>query len=161
MSAPIIIDRRLNPSRKNLVNRRRFMERFRSRIRDAAREQIGKRGITDGGDQEVSISGDGIDEPRFAHGNDSGEWDHVIPGNQDYVSGDTIDKPKGGQGQGRGRTGSRGETGEDEFTFLLSYDEYLDLIFDDLELPDLIKSSEKSISRTRSWCWCGSSTSIA
>lgn len=45
---------------------------------------------------------------------------------------------------GRGTKGGKGSKGSDEFSFFLSYDEYLDLIFDDLELPNLIKASEKT-----------------
>lgn len=144
MPLPIIIDRRKNPSKKNLSNRQRFMERFRGQIKDAARKHIGDRSISDSGDQEISIDGRSTDEPRFNHRQDSGDWDYVLPGNKDYLPGDQIDKPQQ-QGGGRGTEGSKGGVGEDEFRFLLSYDEYLDLIFDDLELPDLIKSSEKSI----------------
>lgn len=141
---PIIIDRRKNPGKKNLSNRQRFIERFKDRIRDAARKHIGDRSISDGGDQEISIPGTGIDEPRFGHRQDSGDWDYVLPGNREYMTGDTIDKPQKQGGGGRGEQGGRG-SGEDEFTFYLSYDEFLDLIFDDLELPDLIKDSEKTI----------------
>jgi uncharacterized sporulation protein YeaH/YhbH (DUF444 family) len=142
---PIIIDRRKNPGKKNLSNRQRFLDRFKKQIREAARKHIGKRSISDTGDQEVIISGQGTDEPRFGHKQDSGDWDYVLPGNKDYVPGDHIGKPKGGDGGGRGTKGSREGGGEDEFQFLLSYDEYLDLIFEDLELPDLIRKSEKQM----------------
>ena len=141
---PILIDRRKNPSKKNLSNRQRFIERFKGQIRDAARKHIGDRSITDNGDQEISIPGTGTDEPRFSHRQDSGEWDYVLPGNRDYIPGDTIDKPQSGNGGGRGNQGGKGK-GDDDFQFVLSYDEYLDIIFDDLELPDLIKASEKTI----------------
>jgi uncharacterized sporulation protein YeaH/YhbH (DUF444 family) len=142
---PIIIDRRKNPGKKNLSNRQRFIDRFKGQIRDAAKKSIGDRSITDSGDQEITIPGTGTDEPRFTHRQDGGEWDYILPGNRDYVPGDTIDKPQGGAGGGRGTEGSRGNIGEDEFQFVLSYDEYLDIIFDDLELPDLVKASEKVI----------------
>lgn len=143
--SPIIIDRRKNPSKKNLSNRQRFIERFKSRIRDAARKHIKDRKILDEGDQEISISGKGIDEPRFTHRKDSGDWDYVLPGNREYLPGDTIDKPQQGGGNGKGTQGGKDSKGEDDLTFVLSYDEYLDIIFDDLELPDLVKSSEKQI----------------
>jgi uncharacterized sporulation protein YeaH/YhbH (DUF444 family) len=142
---PIIIDRRKNPGKKNLSNRQRFIDRFKGQIRDAARKHLGNRSITNDGDQEISIPGSGTDEPRFSHRQNDGEWDYVLPGNREYLPGDTIDKPQGGNGSGRGKEGSKGGIGEDDFQFVLSYDEYLDIIFDDLELPDLIKSSEKVI----------------
>jgi len=138
---PIVIDRRKNPSKKNLSNRQRFLERFRTKIRDSARKSIGDRSIKDDGDQEITVPAD-TDEPHFNHRQDSGDWDYVLPGNQDYQPGDTIDKPKKKSSKGRGSEGSEGgERLEDEFTFFLNYDEYLNIIFDDLELPDLIKAS--------------------
>ena len=144
MVGPNIVDRRLNPPDKSLGNRRRFLDRFRERIKDAARKQISDRGITDSGNQEITIGSDGIEEPHFTQDPKAGDWDYVLPGNRDYLPGDSIAKPKSGSG-GRGRSGGKGQSGEDEFQFLLSYDEYLDLIFDDLMLPDLIKKSEKTL----------------
>ena len=134
---PIVIDRRSNPSKKNLSNRQRFIERFKGKIAESARKSLGKRSITDSGDQNISIPTD-TDEPRFNHRNDSGDWDYVLPGNDEYLPGDTIDKPRGGSGGGRGKTGSDSSDGlQDEFEFYLNYEEYLNIIFDDLELPDL------------------------
>jgi len=142
---PIVIDRRNNPSKKNLSNRQRFIDRFKGKIAESARKSLGKRSITDSGDQNISIPTD-TDEPRFNHRNDSGDWDYVLPGNDEYLPGDTIDKPRSGSGSGRGKTGSDSSDGlQDEFEFYLNYEEYLNIIFDDLELPDLIKRSEKLI----------------
>ena len=100
MSPPIIIDRRKNPGKKNLSNRQRFIDRFRDKVKEAARKHIGDRRITDGGDQEISISGRGTDEPEFVYSRDDGDWDYVVPGNREYVPGDTIDKPSGGSTTG-------------------------------------------------------------
>lgn len=142
---PIVIDRRSNPGKKNLSNRQRFIERFKGKITESAKKSLGKRSISDSGDQEISIPTD-TDEPRFNHRNDSGDWDYVLPGNEEYIPGDTIEKPQGGGGGGRGRSGSQGgDPVEDEFTFYLNYEEYLSIIFDDLELPELIKKSEHLI----------------
>jgi hypothetical protein len=146
MSLPTIIDRRKNPSQKSLSNRQRFIERFRDQIKDSAKRSIKGRSISDSGDQEVSIDDtSGIDEPHFRSNPDSGERDIVLPGNDGHLPGDSIKKPQSGDGGGSGKNGAKKAEGEDEFTFLLSYDEYLDMIFDDLELPDLIKISDAFI----------------
>lgn len=145
MNPPIIIDRRKNPKQKSLSNRQRFLERFRGKIKDAARKHVNNRSIKSNSGQDVNISDTGIDEPRFTHNTGNGDWEYVLPGNEDYVPGDHIPKPQGGSGGAGGKQGGKGSVGEDEFSFYLSYDEYLDLIFDDLELPDLIKASEKTI----------------
>ena len=145
MNPPIIIDRRKNPKQKSLGNRQRFLDRFRGKIKDAAKKHINSRSIGDGGSQEVNIGDGGIDEPRFTHNTGNGDWEYVLPGNEEYLPGDHIQKPQGGGGNGSGKEGGKGNIGDDDFSFYLSYDEYLNLIFDDLELPDLIKASEKVI----------------
>ena len=64
--------------------------------------------------------------------------DYVLPGNKDYVEGETIPRPPG-SGGGGGSTGQSGRGGEDEFRFALSHEEFVDLFLEDLELPDLAK----------------------
>jgi uncharacterized protein len=136
-----ITDRRLNPSGKNLTNRQRFLERVKHSVRDAANKQIKGRKIQDHSDTEVSISADGIEEPAFVYDGKQGVWDVVLPGNRDYIVGDTIPKPNGGGG--RGTTGSPDGSGEDDFRFYISYEEFVNAILEDLSLPDMIKASEK------------------
>lgn len=140
----IIIDRRKNPKAKNLSNRQRFVERAQRAIRESAKKALGKKSITDYSDVDVNISTDGISEPHFRHDPSEGHYDYVLPGNQEYIVGDKIKKPQKQGGKGKGKGGNGGEGGEDDFEFALSYDEYLDIIFDDLELPDLIKKTEKN-----------------
>ncbi len=140
---PQFIDRRLNPRDKSLGNRMRFLKRTRARIKEAVDKAVRERTIGDaakGG--SVSIPTDGINEPMFHDADSGGDRSRVLPGNKEFVSGDRLDKPKGGQG-GRGRQGAQDGDGEDAFTFALSEEEFLDLLFEDLELPDLIKASLK------------------
>jgi uncharacterized sporulation protein YeaH/YhbH (DUF444 family) len=87
----------------------------------------------------------GSTNPNSRQDRGFGEYDYVMPGNRDFVPGDTIDKPPSGDGMGRGGA-SLGES-EDEFGFAISYDEYLNVIFEGLELPDMVKESEKSVVR--------------
>jgi hypothetical protein len=136
-----ITDRRLNPSGKNLTNRQRFLERVKQSVRDAANRQIKGRSIQDQSDAEVSISRDGIEEPQFHYDSKKGVWDVVLPGNRDYVVGDTIPKPQ--EGGGGGTEGSPDGEGEDDFRFYISYEEFVNAILEDLSLPDMVKSSEK------------------
>ncbi len=132
-----IIDRRLNPGGKSLANRQRFLRRAKAQIQRAVRQTAGDRDITDlerGG--EVSIPADGVREPGFRRSGEGGVHDHILPGNKRFVEGDTVDRPPGGGGSAAG--GDNGE-GEDDFRFVLTRDEFLDLFLDDLELPDLAK----------------------
>ena len=113
---PQFIDRRLNPRDKSLGNRMRFLKRTRARIKEAVDKAVRERTIGDaakGG--SVSIPSDGINEPMFHDSDSGGDRNRVMPGNKEFVSGDRIDKPKGGQG-GRGRKGANDGDGEDNFT---------------------------------------------
>lgn len=64
------------------------------------------------------------------------------PGNDQFNKGDKIKRPPQGQGggAGEGEASDQGE-GQDEFVFSISKDEYLDLLFEDLELPNLQETS--------------------
>ncbi len=141
-----IIDRRLNQGGKSLENRQRFLRRAKALVRQAVRDDSGERGIRemDGGG-EVSIPVGGVREPRLRHQEGGGKREDVLPGNKKFVAGDTIPKPPGGAGGGRGSAGSPDGEGEDDFRFVLTRDEYLDLFLEDLELPDLAKRRLASV----------------
>src|SRR5690606_1909871 len=64
----------------------------------------------------------------------------VFPGNRDFAAGDRIPRPEGGGGGAGGgsEAGNTGE-GEDDFVFQITQEEFLDFMFEDLALPNLIK----------------------
>ena len=142
MSDYTIIDRRVNPSGKNLSNRQRFLERTKQWVKKKVREKSVNRDITAGNGESISISGDDIAEPIFDYDRQKGIWDRVLPGNKEFVPGDKIKRD--GSGEGKGKKASDSGQGEDDFVFTISKDEYLDILFEDLELPDLIKESENA-----------------
>src|SRR3984885_16009714 len=134
-----IVDRRLNPSGKNLANRQRFMRRAKAQIRKAVHESAGNRSIKDADDGgEGVLPAQGVHEPSFRRTSSGGIRDHLLPGNKEYIAGDTIQRPPNGGGAG-GSEGSPDGEGEDDFRFPLSRDEFVDLFLEDLELPDLAK----------------------
>jgi hypothetical protein len=140
---PRLIDRRLNPRDKSLGNRQRFLKRTRAQVKQAVDKAIKERSIADAGKGgKIAIASNGINEPRFHHAGDSGNRQRVLPGNKEFITGDRIDKPSGGSG-GSGKDASSSGQGEDDFVFALSQDEFLDILFEDLELPDLLKVSVK------------------
>lgn len=134
-----IVDRRLNPSGKNLANRQRFMRRAKSLIRKAVHETAANRGIKDA-DQagEVVLPAQGVQEPTLRRSATGGVRDYLLPGNKEYLEGDTIPRPPSGSGGG-GSDGSPDGEGQDDFRFALSREEFVDLFLEDLELPDLAK----------------------
>jgi len=140
MSNYTIVDRRVNPKGKNLSNRQRFLNRTREWVKDKVRQRAAERQITSKDGESISISNDDISESIFDYDYQSGDWDKVLPGNKDFVTGDKIKRPSGSAGKGTDASDS-GE-GEDDFSFTITKEEYLDILFEDLELPDLIKQSE-------------------
>lgn len=141
-----LIDRRINAGKKSTVNRQRFLRRYKNQIKEAVSNAIGKRSITeiDRG-EKVTIPTKDLAEPRFTRGK-GGRVEQVLPGNDEYLSGDKIKRPQQDKQGGSGGDASDSGEGVDEFTFELSREEFLELYFDELELPDLIKKELAQIS---------------
>lgn len=159
---PIFIDRRLNPKDKSLGNRQRFLRRAREELKRSIRDQIRTGKISDvDAAHSVSMPARGTGEPRFDDAKDSGRRQHVLPGNKHFAPGDRISKP--GQG-GSISSGPTKRISEDDFRFVLSREEVLDLFFEDLELPDMVKLNLKEIvafrPRRAGFAVTGSATNI-
>lgn len=136
-----LIDRRLQGKNKSAINRERFIRRYKGQIKEAVARAVKGRSITDiENGEKISIPVKDINEPVFGHAH-GGIWENVHPGNKEYAKGDQIERPKGGRGgSGKGKAGNSDETGEDDFSFELSREEFLNVFFDDLELPNLVKT---------------------
>ncbi|MES2664289.1 MAG: YeaH/YhbH family protein [Pseudomonadota bacterium] len=133
-----VIDRRLNSKNKSAVNRQRFLKRYRDHIKKAVTEAVNKRSITDlDKGEQVTIPQKDINEWVFHH-DQGGHRDIILPGNHDYITGDSIARPPSGQGKGGTQASNQGE-GMDEFVFQITQDEFLEFLFEDLALPNLIK----------------------
>src|ERR1700734_528125 len=153
-----IVDRRLNPSGKNLANRQRFMRRAKSQIRKAVHESAGSRSIKDADEGgEVVLPAQGVHEPSFRRSGSGGIRDHLLPGNKEDIAGDTIPRPPSGGG-GSGSEGAPDGEGQDDFRFALSREEFVDLFLEDLELPDLAKRKVVD-AEAMSWSRAGYSVS--
>ena len=140
------IDRRPNPKDKNLGNRQRFMRRARAQIKEVVNRSVKERRVADAANGEtITIPTRGIAEPRLRHAASGGYRERVLPGNKEFESGDRVKKPPQGGGGGGGREASNRGEGEDAFQFTLTAEEFLDIFFEDLELPDLVKTNLKEI----------------
>jgi uncharacterized sporulation protein YeaH/YhbH (DUF444 family) len=134
-----ILDRRFDSKNKSSVNRNRFIRRFKTQIRKAVSDTISKRGITDiDNGEKIGIPAKDISEPQFRH-NRGGVWRDVLPGNDRYMAGDEGERPPSGGGGGGSKASPDGE-GTDDFAFTLTREEFLDIFFDDLALPNLVKT---------------------
>ena len=135
-----IIDRRLAGKNKSIGNRERFLRRHKEQIREAVKRAVDGRGIRDiAQGEDIKIPKKDISEPVFGHGQ-GGKREMVHPGNQDYMRGDRIARPKGGGGKGGGKPTDSGE-GDDDFVFHLSKEEFMQVFFDDLALPNLARTT--------------------
>ena len=146
-----IIDRRPNPKGKSLANRQRFIERAKHEVKDAIADALKRRKIGESeGGEKVSIPTRGITEPVLRPASRGGKREYVVPGNKKFVSGDRIERPQsGGGGGGRGQASPDDNGEQDAFEFMLSKEEFLDLLFEDLELPNLIKTKLKTTEATQ------------
>ena len=135
-----IIDRRLNSKKKSTINRQRFLRRYREHIKRAVSDAVDKRSITDiETGEKITIPKRDISEPVFQTGQ-GGVDTRVLPGNDQFVQGDQIQRPPSGGGSGGAGAGaSDSGEGEDEFSFNITQEEFLNYVFEDLELPNLVK----------------------
>lgn len=150
-----IIDRRLNDRNKNLNNRNKYFKRINQQLKDSIKEAVKNSDINDllsSKKKKVSIPGKGLDQPVFSHKRGSGIQNIVTSGNEQFDKGARIKRPPGGIGDGSqdgdgdsGPNAGDGENGEDSFTFYLTKEEFLDIFFEDLELPDLIKKQMSQV----------------
>jgi uncharacterized sporulation protein YeaH/YhbH (DUF444 family) len=142
MTRQHIIDRRLAGKNKSIGNRERFLRRYKTQVREAVQRAINGRSIRDiEKGEDIAIPRKDLSEPSFRHG-EGGTREVVHPGNREYVQGDRIEKPQGGGGQGGGgsQASDSGE-GEDDFVFSLSKEEFMQVFFEDLALPNLVRTA--------------------
>jgi len=142
-----IIDRRKNTTTsKNLSNRQRFVKRAKDQIKKAVHDSIQSKKIDSmGKDDTVRVPVKDLNEPEFRHASNEGFRDQVYNGNKDFMPGDKVKKPDNGEGKGSQATDQG--SGEDEFIFELNREEFLDIFFEDLELPEMVKESLKDMKK--------------
>lgn len=140
----LILDRRTTKGNSS-ENRQKFLKRVRNVVRDSMQDAFAKKSIkdlgTDGQDITIDKSkvGKSLDEPHFQY-DFGGDEKWVIPGNDQYGTGDKIDKPQGGGGgQGGKKASDSNEKSEDPFIVHITQEEFLKFFFEDLELPDLVR----------------------
>lgn len=144
------IDRRPNGRHKSAVNRQRFMRRFKKQIQEAVRDAISGRSIKeiDESGEKIILPSKDISEPAFSYG-EGGSRNIILPGNKDFIPGDRIKRPQAGKASGQGKASNSSEEGNDNFVFEISKEEFLDLFFEDLALPNMIKTEIAQIPSTK------------
>ena len=145
----VIVDRRPDKG-KSTANRQRVLKRLSGALKSQVDQLIARRKLNEHDKAtEVTIERKDVSEPSFSIDPASGDSARVVPGNQHYRVGDKIPRdPAGGQGRGQGQGPGDGDD-EDAFRFALSREEYLSLLFDELELPALVKKELLEIDENR------------
>jgi len=147
----VIVDRRPDKG-KSVANRQRVLKRLDGALKAQVDKLIARRKLREH-DQgvEVTVERKDVKEPSFALDPATGVAGRIIPGNDRYRVGDKIPRdPAQGQGRGAGSgTGEGSSDDEDVFRFALSREEYLSLLFDELELPPLLKKELLEIDENR------------
>ena len=138
-----IVDRRANPKGKSLSNRQRFLRARPCEVKDAVQEALRKRKVADvGHGEKVAIPTRGISEPIFHHNRRTGRTDHVVPGNKEYLQ---RRRDPAAESAARAAAAGRqpGRERRGRVRVRADAEEFLDMFFEDLELPDLVKKSLK------------------
>jgi uncharacterized sporulation protein YeaH/YhbH (DUF444 family) len=146
-----LIDRRPNDRGKSAVNRERFLRRYKTHIQDAVKKLVGERRLADiEAGAEVRVPRKDLSEPSFGYGQ-GGDREFVLPGNREFVAGDRLPRPEGGGSGGGGDASSGGDgDAQDDFVFSLSREEFMQIFFDDLELPRLARTEYGRTQRQKS-----------
>lgn len=143
-----IVDRRNTGKSPSASNRKKFMDRYKKYVRESIDKTIERTKIKDvQNKRKVSVPADRIDEPTFAHDTEKGTRRAVRSGNKTFRKGDQVDKPSGGGGSPKASNSP--ERGEDDFQFELTKAEFLDILFEDMSLPDYVKESIKKDFKTK------------
>jgi uncharacterized sporulation protein YeaH/YhbH (DUF444 family) len=147
----VIVDRRAQKG-KSTANRQRLLKRLDGALKAQLDKLVARHKLQDAAHPaEVTIERKDASEPRLILDPASGSSGRIVPGNDKYRIGDKITNSSS-QGQGRGNGDGAGDGDSDEedtFRFVLSRTEYLSLLFDDLELPALIKKDLLEIDENR------------
>ncbi len=147
----VIVDRRSHKG-KSTANRQRVLKRLDGALKAQIDKLVSRHKLGEADKAtEVTIERKDVTEPRFTLDAVSGASERVIPGNDQYRVGDKIPS-NGGEGEGSGNGENAGEGSaedEDTFRFVLSREEYLSLLFDELELPALLRTELLQIDESR------------
>ncbi len=145
----VIVDRRAQKG-KSTANRQRVLKRLDRALKAQVDKLVARHKLQETDKAvEVTIERKDVTEPHFALDPVSGITGKIIPGNDQYRVGDKIPYNPG-QGRGGGQGAGDGQADEeDSFRFVLSREEYLSLLFDELELPPLVKKELLQIDETR------------
>ncbi len=137
-----IIDKRSYSTSASSSNRKRFIERCKKGLKDSVEEAVRNSRLKDLKSGRAVYSKDGsLDEPSVSNDGSTGKPSIVVANNRLKQRGDSwIERKSGGEGAGSGGGGD-GEDTLKEYKIILTKEEFMDLVFEGMELPNCIKES--------------------
>jgi len=135
-----IVDKSRSHKSGQAISRQKMIDRNRDLIRKQAADILKNTGI-DGlkGKKKITIKANDIPNPPIY--SDHGEDKFIIHGNDKYNRGQKIPVPPGqGGGGGSGQGGGGGEDSESVLDLILTQEEFLNILFNGLELPNIEKT---------------------
>ncbi len=135
-----IIKEYVSPSDRSAKDRRRHRGKVREAIRENIADIISEEAIIGkSGDKIIKVPIKGLKEYRFVYGTNS---PGAGQGQGDSKPGDIVGKEEG-EGEGRDRAGD--QPGEDIYETEITLEELIDILFEDLMLPDMEKKKLREI----------------
>ncbi len=133
----VIVDRRGSNKKRLAGSRAKFIQRYKKHIKSKIDRHIKNTDIKDIGDDiQIDINKDSIKEERLRYDEEYSDRRKVLPGNNKYDKGDK-EPIESGKSKRAGKDG----ISEDEFRFILTKDEFLDILFEDMSLPNFVKKN--------------------
>jgi hypothetical protein len=132
-------------SDRSARDRARHREKIRESIRDNIADIIAEESIIGHNrDKIIKVPIRSIKEYKFIYGENT---PGVAQGNGDSKPGDVVQRGDPGQPDGAGEAGNK--PGTDAFETDITLEELIDIMFEDLELPDLQRKALKEVESTR------------
>lgn len=147
----IFVDRRKTAKNKSAANRQAFIRRIKSSIKNSNPNNIGASvgNVGNSTGNPVRVTRERLHEPSFHYSYTTGHHDVVLIGNDQWERGDEFPisdgSGSGGKGNGSGEPGEGSENSEDDFLVEVSASEFLDIFFEDCELPNLEETAERVV----------------
>lgn len=135
-----IVDKRQSSRNPEIGNRKRFLDRCKKHLKDVIEKELDKTSIDRVGKRDIHINDDGTttSEPSFQNDSTTGKPRHVLGNNGRHHKGDQIPLPSRQRARGQAKQASD-QLGS--FSYVLSKKEFLEILFEEMELPDYIKES--------------------
>lgn len=141
-----VVDRRGSNKNRLAGSRAKFIERYKHKIRQHIDAHIADKKLNNIGD-EVPVNIGPIKEVQAGYSSKQGKTKSVQPGNNKYQKGDKWKIPPQ-QGSTASISGD-GEDGEEDFQFVLTKQEFLHILFENLCLPNFLKKSNKLMAQIK------------